>query len=76
MTNPMNLSLNDTEEVTCDKCGHKYFEQAVYIRSASGLLTGTGVPSYIPIPVFKCSSCGHVNEEFLPREVRSLQDIN
>lgn len=72
----INISLNDTQEVTCDDCGHKYFDQAVYIRMASGLLTGTGMPSYIPIPVFKCTACGHVNKEFLPKEVRSLDEIN
>lgn len=68
----ISLSLDQTLEVVCNECGHKFFHQAVYLRKASGLLTGTGQPSYIPIPVFACGKCGHVNEEFLPVEVRGL----
>ena len=68
----LNISLEQTDEVACEVCGHTYFHQALYIRKASGLLTGTGQTSYIPIPLFACDKCGHVNEEFLPKEVQSL----
>lgn len=68
----INLDINQTKPVTCDDCGSPYFEQALAIRQASGFLTGTGKPSYIPIPIFTCKKCGHVNEEFLPKEVKSL----
>lgn len=67
----VNISLDQTDETTCDECGHQYFQQGIYIRKASGFVTGTGMPSYIPIPVFACLKCGHVNKEFLPREVQS-----
>lgn len=68
----LNISLDQTMETVCDKCNHKYFQQALYIRKVSGILTGTGQPSYIPIPVFACTKCQHVNNEFLPVEVRDL----
>jgi len=68
----MNLDINQTKGVTCDECGGNFFQQAVHIRKASGILTGTGKPSYIPIPVFACMSCGHVNTEFMPKEVEDL----
>lgn len=67
-----NVDLSQTQGVTCDECGETYFDQSLIIRKASGLLTGTGQPGYIPIPVFICRACGHVNEEFLPRQVREL----
>ena len=67
-----NLSLDQTQPVSCDECGSIHFIQAVHIRKASGLLTGTGQTSYIPIPVFACLDCNHVNTEFLPKEVRDL----
>jgi len=70
----LNVSLDQTDEVSCQSCGHRYFHQALYIRKASGLLTGTGQTSYIPIPVFACDKCSHVNTEFLPREVQALDD--
>lgn len=67
-----NLSLDQTQPVNCEECGHNMFTQAVHIRKASGLLTGTGQTSYIPIPVFACLKCNHINSEFLPKEVKDL----
>lgn len=68
----INLDINQTKGVTCEKCSNEYFQQVLVIRKASGLLTGTGTPTYIPIPVFACTKCGNVNEEFLPKEVEQL----
>lgn len=69
----VNVDINQTTGVKCEECGGIYFEQALIIRKASGLLTGTGKPGYIPIPIFKCSGCGHVNGEFQPKELQSLE---
>lgn len=68
----LNVDINQTTGVTCDECGGTYFDQSLILRKASGLLTGTGTPAYIPIPVFTCKKCGNVNGEFLPKEVQSL----
>lgn len=67
-----NISFDQTLPVECEECGHNMFQQALHLRKASGLLTGTGQTSYIPIPVFACLKCGHVNAEFLPKEGVSL----
>jgi hypothetical protein len=67
-----NVDINQTTAVTCDECNEIYFEQTLLMRKASGLLTGQSKPSYIPIPVFACKDCGHVNGEFLPKEIRDL----
>ena len=72
MQQNINVDITQTQSVTCDECGGVYFDQALVIRKASGLLTGQSKPSYIPIPVFKCSSCGYVNSEFLPKEIQSV----
>lgn len=74
MENKLNLDISQTDSVTCDECGGIYFQQALHIRKASGFLTGTGKTSYIPIPLFACISCGHVNTEFLPKEIPNLGD--
>ena len=66
------IDINQTFPVECEKCNGMYFEEALHIRKASGILTGTGQLSYIPIPVFKCISCSHINSEFLPKEIKSL----
>lgn len=72
MQQNLNVDINQTTAVSCEECGHMYFDQALHLRLASGLLTGTGQPTYIPIPVFACKKCGHINQEFLPKEVASL----
>ena len=71
-----NVSLDQTSAVVCDSCGGMYFEQALHIRKVSGILTGTGQASYMPIPVFSCKDCGHINSEFLPKEIQSLNDTD
>ena len=72
MQQQLNVDINQTQSVICEECGGVYFEQALIIRKASGLLTGQSKPSYIPIPIFKCVECGHVNAEFLPKEIQSV----
>jgi DNA-directed RNA polymerase subunit M/transcription elongation factor TFIIS len=67
----INLSLDKTTEIKCEKCGNTTFSDAVLMRKASKFLTGTQQDSYIPIPVFACTKCQHVNIEFLPPQLRS-----
>jgi len=62
----LNISLDKTQEITCEKCNHNVFQEGLMLRKASKFLTGTTQDALIPLPVFSCSSCGHVNEEFLP----------
>ena len=60
------LALKDTEDVGCDKCGHKLFTQLMMFKKISAVMSPTGEESLIPVQVFACNSCGHVNEQFLP----------
>lgn len=70
----LNISLDQTTGVVCEECNSEFFQSTLMIRKVSGILTGTGQPSYIPIPMFACLSCGHVNGEFLPKEVQNLDN--
>jgi uncharacterized Zn finger protein len=69
----MNISLDKTTELVCDECGNHSFQEVVLLRKASRFITGTAQDAMIPIPVFACSKCGHVNEEFLPMQLRNNQ---
>ena len=60
----INFDISQTQGVVCEECNNIHFQQVLVIRKASGLLTGTGKPTYVPIPVFACTKCGHVNSEF------------
>lgn len=66
----LNIGLDKTAPVDCNKCGGQVFQEGVLLRKASRLLTGTAQDALIPIQVFACMHCGNVNEEFLPIQMR------
>lgn len=68
----INVALGDTTSVTCDECNHNVFEEGLILRKVSQFLTGTAQPGMIPIPVFACKKCGHINSEFLPKELKEV----
>jgi len=67
----LNIDLTKTQEIVCDKCEGKVFQEGLMLRKASKFLTGTMQDALIPLPVFSCSACGHVNEEFLPEPLKN-----
>ena len=71
MEQQLNISLDKTTGLSCDECGNEIFQEGVMLRKASRFLTGTAQDAMIPIQVFACSKCGHVNEEFLPMQLRN-----
>lgn len=67
----LNISLDKTTGVSCEQCNNNIFQEGVMLRKASRFITGTAQDALIPIPVFACSKCGHVNNEFLPMQLRT-----
>ena len=67
----LNIDLTKTAEVVCDKCSGKVFQEGLMLRKASKFLTGTMQDALIPLPVFSCAACGHVNEDFLPEPLKN-----
>ena len=67
----LNISLDKTQEITCDECGHQVFQEGLMLRKASKFLTGTAQDALIPLPVFNCSKCGYINEGFLPEPLKN-----
>jgi uncharacterized Zn finger protein len=68
MDQQFNIDISQTTPVICGECGHEHFTQVNLIRKLSPMLSPTGQPALIPIPVFACAKCGYVNEEFLPND--------
>lgn len=62
----MNVSLKDTTEIVCEECSHNVFSQVFFLRKVSRFTLGTPEDGTVPMQVFACSMCGHVNKEFLP----------
>jgi hypothetical protein len=73
MENNINISLDKTTGASCDECNNISFIEGFILRKASRFLTGTTQDAIIPVNVFICSKCAHVNEEFLPI---SLKEAN
>lgn len=60
------IDLRDAETLSCDDCGNIYFKEAILLKKVSKLLTGSSEDTLVPFPVYKCDTCGHVNEGFNP----------
>jgi hypothetical protein len=68
---PTQLDLKQTTATVCDSCKGEAFQEAIMLRRVSALLTGTGRGGFIPVQVFCCVKCGHVNDNFIPAELRT-----
>ena len=64
----LNIDFEQTTPVVCDECGHDIFTQALKMRKISALLSPTGQETMIPMQVFICSKCNHINKDFLPKK--------
>ena len=69
MMNREQPGLNvDFSQTTAEKCENETFVQVYQMRKLSALLSPTGTEAMIPIQVFACAKCGHINKGFLPKE--------
>lgn len=59
--------IRSAEDLKCEKCGNLNFLNVFRIKKVSGLMSGTGRDTVIPISVYACSDCGHVNKYFLAK---------
>ena len=62
------IDFNQTTPETCEECNCDTFHHVFKIRKLSALLSPTGQETMIPIQVFACAKCGHINKGFLPKE--------
>ena len=58
------VDIGQTTPVKCDKCENQTFKNTLIIRKLSALVSPNGQEQYVPIAVFACEKCGHVNSEF------------
>lgn len=65
----LKVSLDKTFPIICEKCGSQAFQEALMLRKVSKFLTGDAQDGILPVATFVCAKCGHVNEEFMPKEL-------
>ena len=58
------IDFSKTSEIKCEKCGNCTFKQTLLMRRMSPLASPSGQEMIIPMAVFACEKCGHVNKEF------------
>ena len=58
------VDISQTTPVKCEKCENQTFKQTLLLRKVSPLVSPNGQEQYVPIAVFACEKCGHVNSEF------------
>ena len=62
------IDISQATPVHCEKCENDTFRQVLKMRKLSALLSPSGQDKMIPIQLFECASCNHINSEFLPPE--------
>jgi len=64
----MNIDFSQTTAEVCEKCENDTFTQVYKMRTLSALLSPAGQETKIPVQIFACAKCGHINPGFLPKE--------
>lgn len=63
--NPLdNVDLSNATTLECEKCKCQGFKQTMMLKKLSPLLSPTGQEAIIPVMVFGCEQCGHINKQF------------
>lgn len=70
----VNIDLSQAEDITCENCGNYTFQEVVLMKRLSSLISPTGKEALVPIPVFACNACGHINKRFLPKAMLSEEE--
>jgi hypothetical protein len=70
----LNIPLDKTTAVVCESCQGDVFTDALMLRKASRFVTGTSQDTIIHIPVFICKKCGHLNQEFIPPQLKNTEN--
>ena len=56
----------DSPNIVCE-CGCKTFAPAAVLKKVSRLFTGTGREELVDIPVYVCTKCGKVPQEYMEK---------
>tara|TARA_R110002020_G_scaffold414404_1_gene623885 strand:- start:209 stop:445 length:237 start_codon:yes stop_codon:yes gene_type:complete len=65
------IDFSKTTQIKCEACESSTFKQTLLLRKMSALVSPNGQETIIPMQVFACEKCGHVNKEF--SDISALQ---
>ena len=64
------VDISQTTPVKCDKCENQTFKQTLLLRKVSALISPNGQEQYVPVAVFACEKCSHINKEFEEADIQ------
>lgn len=62
----MNVGYEQTDSIVCEKCEGEVFVPAFLLRKVSALVSPTGKETVLPVQLFACANCNHINEDMRP----------
>ena len=65
-----NVDLTHAKDIVCEQCDHHGFKQTMMLKRLSALVSPNGQESIVPVMVFACESCNHINKEFAEADIR------
>jgi uncharacterized Zn finger protein len=60
----VDISMTTAVKCEAEGCDNDRFREVFLIRKISALVTASTKDSFMPIPTFECTKCGHINKEF------------
>ncbi len=60
------LDLSQAETILCEKCSNGLFIQSFFLKKLSAVVSPTGQEAVIPVQVYSCGNCGHINQKLNP----------
>jgi len=64
----VNVKLSDLTDIVCENCEGKFFRHVQAFKRLSSLISPSGKEQIVPVPIYRCDECGHINKEFLPKD--------
>jgi len=68
------INPNDLEDIVCDECKGQCFEPTFLFKKLSAILSPNGQETMIPLQIYRCADCGHINNVFLPKSAQALDE--
>ena len=70
------VDLTQAETVLCEKCSNGLFIQSFFLKKISALMSPTGQEAIIPVQVYSCGNCGHINSKLNPTTSEKTESNN
>ena len=67
-----NVDLTHAKTLECEECKCQGFKQTLMLKRLSALVSPTGREVMVPVAVFACEKCSHINQEFLDADITGV----